>query len=464
MRFPNLDLVGLVLVTVLLISSNASAFASDRHYVVFTLGGLHVQGPPGTDTWGINDAGVVVGSSFIRASYRPYRWEGGTMTELPILGGEWGRAYAINNGGLIVGSSTLEGTSIMPQVAVAWRDGVIEALPTLGGEDSFAWDVNDSGMIVGESQYDPLSNFEQAVAWIDGTVIDLGKGPGSDVSSNAYGVNEDGWVVGQAMDDDLEGERAKLWVDGLEIDLGDLGGDQAWAYAVNDLDQIVGVSDLERYDRATMFGWENGRMYNLGRLTGFEAPLPSEINNAGEVVAWAAKRDTFNFFAMYWAIDTGLVILDDLLPPRTGVRLEFSRDINDHGQIVCWGRNSERFGTDGFLLSPVTPTMSLAPADGGGLVAGAENELRLVDAPPNAVVHLAWARNGGGFEIPGCALLDNALQLREPRTFATVTADANGTATYVGFIPASAAGRTVLLQAWTETGCAISELQLETVQ
>jgi len=441
----------------------APGFASERHYAIFDVGSLQPQSPS-TTVWGINESTIIVGGSDVGSQQRPFVRSDGSMVELPTLGGAWGRARAVNESGVVVGWSTPFGTGMDPQAATLWRDGKMIALPTLDSSGSVAWDINDLGVIVGESRYDPKSFLEHAVKWESGGLFDLSQSPGARYDSHAYAINNDGWIVGYAVHDAIIDQRARLWLDGKEIDLGDLGGADSFAYDVNDLGQIVGVADRPGFDDSALFGWEDGIMYDLGGIPGYDGFLPYTINNVGEIVGRTVEPDTFNLFATFWSHDLGPVLVQDLLPIRTGVTMEIALDINDRGQFVGWGYTDDRFSNEGFLVSPVTPTMTFAPADGTRIVAGANNELIITDAPPNTTVYLLWSNRGGGTEIPGCDLLDNAVQLAKPRTFATVTTDASGSATYVGFVPARAAGKTVLLQAVAPETCAISTLRVETVQ
>jgi len=443
---------------------SATVVASERHYAIFDIGSLQPESSGDTTAWGINESATIVGGSNVGTPYRPFAWRGGTMIELTTLGGEWGRGFAVNDRNIVVGWSTTSGSEMDPQVATLWRNGEAIELPTLDGLDSYARDINDDGVIVGESQYDPKTHLEHAVAWVDGRLVDLAQSPGSIYDSHAYAVSNEGWIVGYAADDAIIYPRARLWRAGEEIDLGTLGGNESAANDVNDLGQIVGIADRPGYDDTALFLWEDGIMRDLGDIAGFTTLSPWAINNVGEIVGATIEEGVFNFRAFYWSEDLGPVIVQDLLPPQSGITMEFAQDINDRGQFVGWGYTDERFSNEGFLVSPVTPTMTFAPADGARIVAGANNELLVTDAPPNATVYLLWSNRGGGTEIPGCDLLDNAVQLAKPRTFATVTTDASGSATYVGFVPANAVGKTILLQAVAPEACAISTLRVETVQ
>ena len=96
---------------------------------------------------GINDAGQIVGFSFLAdGSLRATLWENGSIVNLGS-GGNFSYATAINNKGQIVGSST---GPFNPR-AYLWDHGTMTNIDPRGtGGDSIAFDINELGSIVGE--------------------------------------------------------------------------------------------------------------------------------------------------------------------------------------------------------------------------------------------------------------------------------------------------------------------------
>jgi probable HAF family extracellular repeat protein len=94
------------------------------------------------------------------------------------------------------------------------------------------------------------------------SITDLGTLGGT--SSEAYGINNGGQVVGLA---EIAGEysRAFLYSGGPLIDLGTLGGSASSAYGINDGGQVVGWA-LNASGATCACLWEAGVPYGLNAL------------------------------------------------------------------------------------------------------------------------------------------------------------------------------------------------------
>jgi uncharacterized membrane protein len=115
--------------------------------------------------------------------------------------------YAINESGVIVGSSSKPGFNAFQ--GVVWRQtkkGVSKTeLGTLGGKKSRAFDVNEKGVIVGfsDTKYGP----DEGVVWTLNkkgkyamtNLNDAGDNAGLFIKY-ARGVNDKGWIVAEAVD------------------------------------------------------------------------------------------------------------------------------------------------------------------------------------------------------------------------------------------------------------------------
>lgn len=81
-------------------------------------------------------------------------------------------------------------------------------------------------------------------------------------SSQGFGINDNGVVVGQAATSGDAALHAVMWINGVVTDLDPAGTDSA-AYAVNNSDQIVGKGDRLGGGSDAML-WDGGTATNLG--------------------------------------------------------------------------------------------------------------------------------------------------------------------------------------------------------
>jgi probable HAF family extracellular repeat protein len=161
---------------------------------------------------GINNAGVVVGSSGLSDTHgtdRGFRWSStsgminlGTPASQGLPGlSQFTQSYAqnINDAGLIVGAAD-RGSGLTR--AVYWdANDVIHDLGTLGGTSGWAYGVNESGVVVGVSTL--ASGSSRAFGWDGGSLIDLSTildGPSAGWTIlRANDINESGWIVGEGQ-------------------------------------------------------------------------------------------------------------------------------------------------------------------------------------------------------------------------------------------------------------------------
>ncbi len=184
---------------------NAFLYAGGRMTNLGTLGGNYSQ------AYGINDAGQVVGFSNITNNIRrhAFLWENGTMTDLgtlggTALGGRHSQARGINASGQVVGFSQDVG-GMGYHHACLFSGGTITDLGTLGGDESEANALNDAGLIVGASDLNGHTVRHAFVHW-QGAMYDLntalapllsnGITPGFTSLTTALAVNADWQVVG----------------------------------------------------------------------------------------------------------------------------------------------------------------------------------------------------------------------------------------------------------------------------
>jgi probable HAF family extracellular repeat protein len=235
----------------------------------------HLPTGQGATPYDINENGDIVGNadlSFFQE--HPVLWQGNTITDLVGLGGNAGLAKAINNAGIVVGSSTVGSTDGTPYRGFAWSAGQIDMIPVLSGTSGGAADINDSGRVVGS--YLIKEGTPRGYVWRQGeTPVDLGE-----VFPAA--INNLGHMAAQSSTLSL-----LLIKDGQTIDLGFLNGQELSASAINEDDDIVG---------STARG------------------------SAAYIASGDAIRD-----------------LNELIPANSGWVLKGALDINDNGWIVGYG-------------------------------------------------------------------------------------------------------------------------------
>jgi probable HAF family extracellular repeat protein len=268
-------------------------------------------GPNSSENWGgINDNGVVVGYAdtatpapngedfcFFGTGLicRPFRWQGGKMTELPTLGGNNAWANSVNNRGQVVGAA--ENTTPDPSCSpfqsvrpVIWEKRLAQDLSTLPGDpDGTANGINNWGQAVGASG-SWCSGLNHALLWDRGTVIHL-PSLGGAMNNEALAINNRGQIVGHSGVSGDATVDAVLWENGAAKDLGALPGDfGSFATGINHQGQVVGTSyDVNGTFHA--FLWEHGTMIELSARFPADSDLyptmANEINSRGQISGMA---------------------------------------------------------------------------------------------------------------------------------------------------------------------------------
>lgn len=253
------------------------------------------SGHGGSSASGINDAGVIVGMSdeFGGNAYYYNDVDGAVMLN-PLV--STGAATDINNNGLIVGYSKVAAVGNISR-AVRWVNGVPEDLGSLSGTNSRAYAVNDAGVICGSSdipetargddeEEDDEPEYNVAVLFFNGEIQIVADFGGH--TSTAHDINNNGEVVGEShypfVPDVIDRPHAFYWNGGEAIDLGTLQGGFSVALAINNNGVIVGYSD----GRAVRV--VDGQMQDLNKYvvaSDANCVLHSarDINDAGQIVA-----------------------------------------------------------------------------------------------------------------------------------------------------------------------------------
>lgn len=282
------------------------------------------------------------------------------VVDLGTLGGPSSGATAINESGVVVGTSSIDDEF---DHAFIYRDDKMSDIHP-GGQYSTAQDINDRGvpLISFDSQPDGLGIFTPAALnnsgqmagtfsvmqngfWkghaalsSGGAVLDLQvlAGLGSDWTSQASELNDHGDVVGTLYFHDPNFNRTDiipfLYSNGVVTQL--LGAGSYGAVDINDAGQVIGSIEAWGYHAAL---WDNGVLTDLGTF-GTWRTFAFAINNNGTAVgySWSGPGPNSRFAAWIKTPSGRLTKLDNLLNDPHW-QFQFADDINDRGEIVGSG-------------------------------------------------------------------------------------------------------------------------------
>lgn len=229
-----------------------------------------------------------------------------TLTDLGLLpGGTASEGLAINNRGEIAGLATDDTFALQRPI---WSAATGEIIATADNFNPSSTAVpehrNENGEMVG-TEVIRHGSLYQGVYWnAAGQAFGLLSLPGVDplfgrVHTEGHGINNLGQMVGGAHD--MTAMHAVLWQnkDTAATDLGFLGVgtplNYSIAYGINDLTHVVGYGVVGSAPRG--FLWRNGRMIDLGALSGQVVSEAYAINNSGVIVGRS------NFFPVSWRYD-----------------------------------------------------------------------------------------------------------------------------------------------------------------
>jgi uncharacterized repeat protein (TIGR01451 family) len=152
-------------------------------------------------------------------------------------------------------------------------------------------------------------------------------------SSLAYAINEVGQVIGYSNIAGSQQQRAFVWESGVMTDLGTLGGNYSGAFAINEAGQVIGNAQTVLGEQHA-FVWESGVMIDLGTLGGSRS-VALDINEAGQVIGWAYTVGDASTHAFVW--QSG--VMTDL--GTLGGRSSYAQAINETGQVIGYAYTAE---------------------------------------------------------------------------------------------------------------------------
>ena len=273
-----------------------------------------------------------------------------TLQRPPGVGGA--TAFGINDAGLIVG--TMVCTGMGPRAFLHDGDQFIDLGTLPGGTNSRAFAINSLGQIVGYWGGPGKLPSRAAFVWYDDVMTDL-HGQLHRPNSDATDINDAGQVVGWMGDSIANGAEAFIWKDGDVTALGHLpDGFFSVGEAINEAGQVVGTAWIGQFPDSFVrraFLWDGGPMIDLGLLPGYEQSAAVDINDAGLILGEAFGVDGNPNIRTGFIWQNGIMTdVSDLILPNSGA-ISFVGAINNQGQITGSGHNFVE--PVGLLLTPV---------------------------------------------------------------------------------------------------------------
>jgi uncharacterized membrane protein len=254
-----------------------------------------------------------------------------------------GEARGISSNGMVAGSVGSRG--------VVWQPGGIRVLDPLPGHiASVAYDINASGLAVGWSvNYvgDPTAG-----VWVGTTFMQL------DVNHSwAFAVNDLGQIIGRR--DVATGREARLWHGGTATTLPDLGGNFASPTGLSPLGLIITggacqpVSETDCGMYTVIWIGPSRTIVRLGTFPGALDQNAWGANDLGTIIGdMAFDPDGESTRGIVWQLPNLAPIDLNTLIDSGGWKIESARAINQRGVIAAYGRHPGLLGRRAVLLRP----------------------------------------------------------------------------------------------------------------
>lgn len=230
--------------------------------------------------------GIPLRSSFLTTQSQPFLYENGVVTPLGTLGGQRSWGVAINNNGVVLGNSGLQGDNT--NQAFLYSNGQMQALGPVG---SSATALNDRGDVIGAAP--GADGAFHAFFYSQGQFQDLSV---SGNRTSAVALNENGDVLLNATPDiGLTGATPYLYKNGKlkAIEVRDLAGKGVIGTVASDLNaqgMVVGTQFSGDYD-VSAFLYMDGEFLNLDSVVdpalGLHFLNAEYLDDMGRVVAFA---------------------------------------------------------------------------------------------------------------------------------------------------------------------------------
>jgi probable HAF family extracellular repeat protein len=253
--------------------------------------------------------------------------------------------------------------------------------------------IRNDGLISGAA---PAAGGEMhAVLWFQTQKFDIGTPGLGGPNSAAIGVNEFGQTVGQAETSRSNAEdfcgfnaygfpsstacRPFLWQNGVMTKLPTLGGDNGFAYSINNRGVIAGIAETDVTDptpgcpvlQFEPVIWENGEIRPLPPYYGDSDGVAAQVNDKGQVVGASGTCGSFNPNTGLYLVENHALLWDngvatDLgnLGGEGGLAGNHACALNNRGQVVGHSDLLNDASFHGFLWTRETGMQDLGILQG----------------------------------------------------------------------------------------------------
>lgn len=262
------------------IAGYSTSPAGATHAVVWSNGQILDLGPgQATD---INAGGEVVGFNAGRALRWTPKSGGGydPPVDLGTLGGTYGDAQAINDGGQVTGNSTTTGGASHAYLRTGTTTSDIHpATGPLAGGASFPWGLNNTGSVVGQWNGTPNQSFVWTSAGGMQLLPTLGGSRGV-----ALDINDNGQIVGWSEPAPGQADEAYIYENGAIRRLGSLGRPGSVGLAITASGLVVGRATTRAGSSHAFYWTAAGGMKDLGLPKGTSFGQAWDVNSSGWIV------------------------------------------------------------------------------------------------------------------------------------------------------------------------------------